>query len=571
MTGPGATRGRARQAGALALVLALAVGACGGSTDDAGGGDDGPEVTEAKGGTSSELLKVPADTGEPRRGGTLTYYLEAETTGGYCLAEAQLAGSGIQVARTVYDTLAAPNADGEYVPFLAETIETPDGGSTWVLTIRDGITFHDGTALTAQIVKNNLDAYRGRYPARRPLLFTFVFANVDTVEVTGEREVTVTTKTPWPSFPSYLFGSGRIGMMAQAQLDSADECDDVLIGTGPFKVDSWTKGREMVLSRNDSYWRTDPDGNALPYLDGLTYVPIPNGPQRFNTIEAEAAAGEAVAGHFANPAMVARVREAGDLKQLESAELGEVAYLMLNAGAPPFDNRNARLALAHALDRDLYLDLRTEGVVVRADGPFAPGSLGYVEDTGYPEYDPELARSYADTYEQEAGQPLAVTITNDTDPEIIANGDVIQAALEDVGIQVTRRTTDQANLINTAVAGDYQAIQFRNHPGGDPDTQWIWWHSGLPTNLGRIKDPEIDRLLEQGRAESDPAVRQDIYADLSRRFASEAYNVWTYFAVWSIPHADNVNGVLGPRLPDGSEPSTGLATGHPVDGIWISE
>ncbi|HVM51584.1 MAG TPA: hypothetical protein VM262_00175, partial [Acidimicrobiales bacterium] len=100
---------------ALLLALTLVAAACGGDDDDddagTGGGDDTTDTTAAE------------DEGTPTPGGELVYGLEAETNGGYCLQEAQLAISGIQVTRTIYDTLAAPNENGEIEPFLAESIE----------------------------------------------------------------------------------------------------------------------------------------------------------------------------------------------------------------------------------------------------------------------------------------------------------------------------------------------------------------------------------------------------------------------------------------------------------------
>src|SRR3990172_5889043 len=199
---------------AVVLALVLVAAACGGGGDDGAGGGSG----------------TTAVSGEPVNGGKVVYGLEAESSNGLCLAEAQLAISGIQVARAIYDTLTIPNADGEYVPYLAKSVTPNATFDEWTIVLRDGVKFHDGTDLTAEVVKNNLDAYRGQYPARKPLLFIFVYDNIDTVEAEGPLTVVVRTKTPWPAFPAFLFMNGRFGVMAQAPLDSPDHCADKLIG-----------------------------------------------------------------------------------------------------------------------------------------------------------------------------------------------------------------------------------------------------------------------------------------------------------------------------------------------------
>ena len=81
----------------------------------------------------------------------------------------------------------------------------------------------------------------------------------------------------------------------------------------------------------------------------------------------------------------------------------------------------------------------------------------------------------------------------------------------------------------------------------------------------------MDRLLDEGRVEIDPAKRTAIYEDLNKRFASEVHNAWLQWALWGVPHQNRVNGIEGPLLPDGSEPFPGLGAGHPVTGIWVSE
>ena len=80
----------------------------------------------------------------------MTFALDAETTGGWCLPEAQLAIAGIQVARAIYDYLAVPNDKNEYVPDLADKITPNADFTSWTIHVRSGIKFHDGTPLDAQ-------------------------------------------------------------------------------------------------------------------------------------------------------------------------------------------------------------------------------------------------------------------------------------------------------------------------------------------------------------------------------------------------------------------------------------
>ena len=76
--------------------------------------------------------------------------------------------------------------------------------------------------------------------------------------------VVVTTKTPWPAFPAYMYGSGRFGIMAQAQLDDPATCDTKLIGTGPFKLKEWQINDHLTAEKNPDYWMKDGDGKQLP-------------------------------------------------------------------------------------------------------------------------------------------------------------------------------------------------------------------------------------------------------------------------------------------------------------------
>ena len=160
-------RSATRYLARLCLALVLIASACGGGDDD----DD-----------STRWGRRHRTHGRRHAGRRRRDHVRprGRDRGGWCLPEAQLAISGIQVARAIYDTLTAPDENGEIKPFLAESVEPNADNTAWTIKLRDGIKFHDGTALDATVVKNNLDAYRGAYPARQPLLFVFMFQDIAT-------------------------------------------------------------------------------------------------------------------------------------------------------------------------------------------------------------------------------------------------------------------------------------------------------------------------------------------------------------------------------------------------------
>lgn len=531
--------------------MGLIAAACSGSNSD-GPDSAAPESAEASG---------------PTYGGTLIYAIGLETTGGWCLPEAQLVAPGVQVARAVYDQLAAPDDNGEIAPFLAEEILANDTYDIWTIRLREGITFHDGSPLDARVVKNNLDAYRGAYPARSPLLFRFVLDNIESVEVVDELTVEVRTATPWVAFPWYLWNDGRMGIMSQSQLDDTETCDSKLVGTGPFVADEWRINDSFTMTRNDDYWLTDGEGNQLPYLDGVEFLPVPEGATRLNMLES----GEADVIHTASNAEIATLESLGDAVNLWIADEGNgVYYFQLNSGEGKiFDDRRARVAAAHAIDRDEINQVTDLGALQPASGPFAPDEMGYLEDAGYPQFDPDRARELVAEVEAEQGRPFEVTLMTVVGASSAA--DQVQEMFEDVGIKVNRKRFEASTFIDQALAGSYDLMLVGNHPAGDPDLQQIWWSSDSPVNLGRIEDPELDALLERGRVETDPDLRNEAYEKVNRVFGEQVYNLWQAYIRWAIGTGPDVHGVLDTTLPDGISPASNLSAGHSLASTWIDD
>ncbi len=508
-----------------------------------------------------------AAAAKPVKGGSVTYGLEAETSGGWCLPNAQLAISGIMVAGAIYDTLTAMNSQGKYVPYLAKTVTHDATYTQWTIALRPNIKFQDGEPLTADAVKQNIDAWKkGR-------LLGFVYTDVASVTVNDPLTLTVTTSKPWVDFDAFLFFDGRVGIAAPAQLNDTDTCPTNLIGTGPFMIyggaGKWVQNQEFTASRNPNYWQKDKNGTQLPYLDTITFKPNPDATARSNQLQA----GQLQVMHTTSGALIAQYKSLGNqyVQMLQGPGRREVRYYLLNEKQAPFDDQNARLAVAYAIDRNQINQIRNSGVKQVADGPFDKDVPGYLKNPGFPQYNLKKATQLATAYKAAHGGQFKVVIEATNDPENSGEAQLIKEQLAKAGIDGALQTEDQASFINTALGGNFSMLLWRNHPGDSPDVNYVWWNTNSPINFGKFNDPQLQTLLDQGRAEPDPTKQAAIYQQVNQIFAKQAYNIWSYYDNWDIIARSNVRGLAGPPLPDGGGQPAFVYGRHPVLGIWLAK
>jgi peptide/nickel transport system substrate-binding protein len=510
---------------------------------------------------------------QQKSGGDITFGLEAETTT-YCLSKAQLAISGIQVVAAVYDTLTVPNTKGVATPYLAKSVESNADFTVWTIGLRDGVTFHDGTPVDAAAIKLNIDAWRGApgAPSVGSLLPIIFGPMIQDVVATDAATVTVTLKTPVSAFPDYLFLEGRQGIMAPAQLNAGDDCATKLIGSGPFKLESYAQNEKTVVVKNPDYWQ-----KGFPKADQITFVPVVDGAVRVTQLQG----GQLNVIHTSSAQQIDNLQTSGQFKSLvQKPGYREITYEYMISDTPPFDNPIAREAFATAIDRNTVNEIRNKGLFDVANSLMDNKAPGYLKNAGYPAFNLKKAKSLVEQYKSESGGSFDVVMGTTTDAENSAELQLVAEQLGKAGINATITTSDQATLINKALAGSIDILRWRNLHGGysqssDQDNYPWFSNYNTPTggknllNFGHFDDETTQDLLTQGRSAGTLADAKPIYTDYNKAMAEGLYVLPLWYVNWAIGYAPDVTLNL-PALPDGNGKPLFVYGRIPVQGLSAS-
>ena len=497
----------------------------------------------------------------PRRGGSLTFATEAEINS-FDPRIGAWDSSALTYARALYDPLFLQAADGSIKPHLALSI-TPNADYTqWTMKLRPGVKFHDGSPLDAETVRINL-LEQVKAPLTGPALF-----NLADVKALDSLTVRYTMKNPWVPFPYYLTGKAGHTFGLKQLADTSGKAQP--IGTGPFMFKEWAPGDHFTAVRNPNYWRP-----GLPYLDSVTFKPIPNPQSRGNSLRA----GNIDIMHSADTQNLADFIHDPDHHQINDLKsfLGEPdqKFVMLNTAVPPLDDVRVRLALAYATDRQKYIDTLGNGLTKPSDGPFVQGSP-YYAPTGYPAYDPNKARALVAEYQKEKG-PISFKYGNVATPKYQQENELLQAMWKAVGINTDIVLMEQSPYILNAITGNFQAYGWRQFNSPDPDANYVWWSIGTASpvgkqalNFARNKDPQVDAALQAGRTQVDPTVRAAAYRLVAARFGTDVPYLWLTQVAWMVVGRSAVGGIGQATLPDGGSARAMVSGITSVAELWLT-
>lgn len=448
---------------------------------------------------------------EPVKGGSLGIALEAD------LATLDPLGlssfNDRQAGLLLYDTLLDIDAKGNIVPNIAESIEAAPDAMQFKLKLRSGVTFADGTPYDAAAVVKNFQ--RLMDPKNRCRCASDL-ATIGTLEASGPLDLTIKMKSPSAHFPATLADiAGMVVSPTAAEKHGAD-FGNYGIGAGPFKLKEWRRGAQVIFERNPGYWKKP----AL--LDEVVLRPMPDEQTRYASLKA---------GNL-DIVMNAAARDVIDAQQqkkfqvVNPGSLGTV-FVQINLGTPDVSDVRVRQAMAYALDRVALNKVINKGLYKIANTPFGTGLFPHEAVDGYPGYDLAKAKKLVQDY----GKPIKIKMSVSSMPLSILSAQALQQMWKKAGIETEITTLEQVQLVRSALSRDYQVMLFRWAGGPDPDKNVnLFFASKGTANLTGYTNPEMDRLLEAGRASTDRAERLKAYRQISNLLAKDLpYLFLTYF------------------------------------------
>lgn len=408
------------------------------------------------------------------------------------------------VYANVFEGLTRYQADGSIAPALAASWEISEDGLEYTFTLHDGVTFHDGSALTAEDVQFSLDRARAEDSTNAQKA---LFAGISEVEVIDELTVKITLASPNGGFLTNLAWGDAVIVASESIADAATNP----IGTGPFRFREWVQGDRVELEANPDYW-----GEA-PALAEATFKFISDPTAAF----AAMMAGDIDAfPAFPAPETLVQFEADPRFELLIGSTEGET-ILSTNNQSEALSDIRVRQALAHAINRQEIIDGAMFGYGTPIGTHFAPHHPDYVDLTGQSEYDPEKARALL----AEAGHGDGLTLSLKLPPPSYARrgGEIIAAQLREVGIETEISNLEWAQWLEEVFRGKDYDLTIVSHT--EPMDINIY---ARPDYYFQYDKPEFQELMADLDIATDPAERSSILQAAQQMIADDYVNGYLF-------------------------------------------
>jgi len=527
----------------LLQVAIVGSGLAAGSSLLAACGPSAPQATQATPGVSapsSGATPAAAAAGTPVKGGTLTVgiYQEPPTL------DPHVSGSATagRVMAHIFDSLVRQPDPGNFQPGLATAWDSSDGGTTWTVKLRSGVTFHDGTPFNAAAVKFSFD--RIVDPKTKSLSAIGLLGPYNSTEVVDDSTVKVTFKTPFVAFPDSLSSVDLSPVSPAAVAKFGDNFGQNPVGTGPFQFKEWTAGSEVTVQRYDAYnWAPSILGrNGPAYLDAVQFKFLLEDATRTGALQK----GEVLMIDQTPDHDVAQLKQDPNFRIDTIDQPGSPQVLPLNCSRAPTDDISVRKALLYSLDRQAMINAVFGGQRPVAYGPLAPNTWSYLKDVEQMyAYSPQQAQQLLDQagwtmnsstgVREKNGQPLSVHYITTDDSGNKLPAEFAQQAWKQVGFDVNLEAMAYAATAPMMLRGEHNIARI-GYSATDPEFLYTLYHSdniaGTNFNRTMTKFPELDSNIEKMNSESDPNQRLALSQTIQRFIMDNALIVPLYVVVF---------------------------------------
>ncbi|MFD2706398.1 glutathione ABC transporter substrate-binding protein [Salibacterium lacus] len=516
----------------LAVLFSLVLTACAsepdegggdsGNTEDSGSSEEGGETAESGGSSSDDLViaRLSDAKGLDPQGSN------------------DVPSSNVQT--NIFETLVTQDENMEIQPNLATEWEQTSGTS-WEFTLREGVTFHDGTEFNAEAVKATFDRIRDEEIASPR---AFLYEMVTEVNVIDDYTVEFVTEYPFSPLPSHLAhnGGGIISPQAieedYAMMEEGEEpgtyLDENPIGTGMFKLQEWDTGNELVLEKNEDYW-----GEAAG-IDTVTFQVTPEDLTRVGELET----GAADIIFPVSPSDTSRVENMQNASMYTQESLS-LEYISFNTEKEPFDDKRVRQAISMAVNKEDIVQGILNGAATEAVAPIGEQIFGFSDDVEGLPYDPEKAKELLAEAGYEDGFSTTLWTNDDRERQDIA--EVVQQQLQEIGVEVEIEVLEWGAYLDSTAQGEHDMfILGWSTVTGDADYGlYPLFHSdnkGEAGNRAFYENEEVDTLLEQARREGDQEERKALYEDVMEILVEDAPMIYSHHDDYLAGVNDNVEG-----------------------------
>ncbi|PYZ96041.1 glutathione ABC transporter substrate-binding protein [Alteribacter lacisalsi] len=525
---------------AIPAALTLALVGCASEPDDEGAdtGDTGDTDTEDTGDADDTDDEGDDEEAAGEEGGELTVALGADIVSLDPHGSNDVPSSNVQV--NIYETLVTQTEDMEIEPLLATEWEALED-DLWEFTLRDDVTFHDGSEFNADVVVANFERVLDEDIASPR---AFLFEMVEEVTAVDDYTVQIKTEYPFAPLPSHLAHSGGAMISGEAieedyaAMEDGDEPGTYInnnsSGSGYFMLEERTSGDNTVLVKNEDYWGE----NAK--VDQVTFRVIGDPGQMVNSVEA----GEIDIAYPIRPTDRNRV-EGNDSVELYEQESLSTAYIGFNNDKEPYDDPTVRRALAMAIDKEAIIDGVLDGAAEPAIGPIGEQVFGFDDSIEDLPYDPDQARELLE--EAGYGDGFETTIWTNDSAERQDIAIIVQSQLEEIGVDVEIEVLEWGAYLDETAAGNHDMfILGWVTVTGDADYgMFPLFHSsqhGAAGNRTFTANDELDEILDAARRETDEDTRQELYSEAMEILVDDAPMLYLYHTTYLVGLGENVGG-----------------------------